>query len=308
MLQDILGTIRVRAWRFHLSTPGVLATVPMLRGVWGAALHDLDRACYAAHFDGAGGVARYLLRPAAAGVEPAPAVEFLRFGSPDPYTDALVWAAWEEAEARGLGPNRIPFRIDRIHPLAWDGTALGPARDQPGFLLDALPWPSGDPSVPCRLDVPAPLRLLRDGRLIQSPTPADLTLAALRRLHALAGPVADPLWADRRIWLDAAREVPSLPWQGRRLDLVRYSGSQRREVELHGVCGHLDFPSGPGPLAPLLNAARWLHLGKGTVMGLGQIEVQRLSRFGDGTPLRRSNEPHSTHPSSGPSPPVDDPG
>jgi hypothetical protein len=54
---------------------------------------------------------------------------------------------------------------------------------------------------------------------------------------------------------------------------VRYSGRQRQELEFHGVTGELPLPAGPGPFADLLAAALWLHLGKGTVMGLGQMVV-----------------------------------
>lgn len=43
-----------------------------------------------------------------------------------------------------------------------------------------------------------------------------------------------------------------------------------------GVAGALDLPAGPGPLAPLLAAACWLHLGKGTIMGLGQLRITSL--------------------------------
>ena len=71
---------------------------------------------------------------------------------------------------------------------------------------------------------------------------------------------------------------PSKPWQGRRLDLVRYSGSQKAEVELRGVAGSLALPVGPGPLSPLLAAAAWIHIGKGTVMGLGQIKITACDR------------------------------
>src|SRR6266542_3087965 len=39
---------------------------------------------------------------------------------------------------------------------------------------------------------------------------------------------------------------PASPWQGRRLDLVRYSGRQEAAVEMRGVAGHLDLPAGPG--------------------------------------------------------------
>jgi len=54
---------------------------------------------------------------------------------------------------------------------------------------------------------------------------------------------------------------------------VRYSGSQKAEVELRGVAGSLALPVGPGPLSPLLAAAAWIHIGKGTVMGLGQLNI-----------------------------------
>jgi hypothetical protein len=120
---------------------------------------------------------------------------------------------------------------------------------------------------------PAPLRLLRDGRLIGAPTLADLTLAVLRRCHALDAGSTGPAWERRHEWLARAREVPALPFQGGPLDLVRYSGRQRGEIELRGVAGELTLPQGPGPLADLLLAAEWLHLGKGTVHGMGQVCV-----------------------------------
>ena len=46
----LLNSIRILPRRIVLETPGVHATVPMLRGVWGAALHDLDPTAYAAVF------------------------------------------------------------------------------------------------------------------------------------------------------------------------------------------------------------------------------------------------------------------
>ena len=57
---------------------------------------------------------------------------------------------------------------------------------------------------------------------------------------------------------------------------MRSSSSARQDadLELRGVSGVLDLPEGPGELWPLLAAATWLHLGKATVFGLGQFEVQ----------------------------------
>ncbi len=82
-------------------------------------------------------------------------------------------------------------------------------------------------------------------------------------------------WDDvARQALETARRTPAGAWQGERLDLRRYSARQHAELEFRGVTGCLDLPQGPGELWPLLAAATWLHLGKGTVMGLGQVLVE----------------------------------
>jgi hypothetical protein len=272
-LRTALAALRLRAWRLHLNTPDVQATVPMLRGVWGAALHELDLPLYHRLFSG-GKEERplYLLRPAPAWVRPAPALELILFGPPEPDVEQTVWSAWERALHRGLGPDRVPARLVEVRPLAWDGTPLAPARLQPGFSLYALPWPGGAADSPCQLAFAAPTRILRDKQLIEQPALPDVVIAALRRVQALAGPPGEAVWRARQYWLDLARRQPAAArWQP--LDLVRYSGRQHREVELCGVAGELDLPAGPGPFIDLLSAARWLHVGKGTVMGLGRLDV-----------------------------------
>lgn len=286
ILRSVLGSLTVRVWRLHLETPGVVATVPLLRGVWGAALRAVSENAYKSIFEGgAVRVPRYWLRPAPQEARPVPAVEWCLIGPGTAQCEPVAWEAWDRACRQGLGPERRAFVIKEAMPLAWDETALTSAQSQPGFALEGLPWPAGRVSKSCQLAFPAPLRLLRDHRLVQTPTPSDLTLAAIRRICSLCGvgpdansrqgssTQAEALWSERRTWLERSRELPFEPWQGQRLDLVRFSGSQHEEIEMHGVTGSLTLPEGPGPLAPLLAAARWLHLGKGTVMGMGQMEV-----------------------------------
>lgn len=273
-LRNALARLFVRAWRLHLQTPGVLATVPLLRGVWGAALHEMDPELYQVLFAGGpSGTPGYVLRPAPAGVEPAPALEMILFGRTNRAEEESVWSAWDLALSKGLGPARVPARLIEVRPLAWDGTALVPAQVQPGFPLSPLPWPTGDASAPCRLSFSAPLRLLRRGQLILHPTLADLTATALRRVQALAPEALDPDRLQPREWVEASRSLPARPWTGGPLDLVRYSGRQRCEVEMRGVAGELHLPAGPGFLVDLLAALPWIHLGKGTVMGMGQLVI-----------------------------------
>jgi hypothetical protein len=161
-----------------------------------------------------------------------------------------------------------------VRPLAWDGSALTEPRTQPGFNLYPLPWPAGTADRPCRLVFGAPTRLLREKRLIEQPALPDVVIAAVRRLQALAGEAAGEVWQARQHWLNLARQQPAGAARWQPLDMVRYSGRQQREVEMCGVTGSLELPAGPGPLLDLLAALPWLHVGKGTVMGMGRVEVE----------------------------------
>ncbi len=326
-----LEAVSILPRRMLLETPGVRATVPMLRGVWGAALHDLDPHAYAAVFapndptaargprraapgspgpphragprrtqaqaEGlaassraplpvhAGGTtaAGYVLRPAPPNPDFAPAIDWILVGGALAHDFALC-RAWDIASGMGLGPKRRRFHIRRIVALLPDGT---PADQADPWPLGAAVWHAGSntggagrrlaPDQPCSLVFPAPLRLMYRGQLVERPTLADLAVAACRRIETYLPPAQRGSWADlAREALQTARITSTEPWRGERLDLRRYSGRQHAELELRGVAGRLDLPRGPDELWPLLAAAMWLHLGKGTVMGLGQLVPEEL--------------------------------
>jgi hypothetical protein len=272
-VSSVLGHVRIWPRRLLLSTPNVEATVPMLRGVWGAALHDLDMNAFARVFEPpAPAVPGYLLRPAPFDPSTAPALDWFLIGAAT--DDELVLRrAWDVASGRGLGPQRRPFLVRQFLDLGPDGRST--VRPCPWALAEAT-WP-GDPGVPCRLAFPAPLRLLRRGRLLEKPSLADLVVAAHRRVAAWMPPAQSAVWLSLRdALLEMARQLPSA-WFGNRLDLQRYSARQEIEVELRGVSGYLEMPGGVGTLAPLLAAASWLHVGKATVFGLGQILLDTRS-------------------------------
>jgi hypothetical protein len=276
-IQSILSQIFVLPRRFSLVTPGVRATVPMLRGVWGAALHDLDSEAYCKVFLGEGNtserVPAFVLRPVPPPAQDLPALDWIVIGHGLEYDTALL-RAWDIASGMGLGRERHSFHIRTCQPLGPDGE---PAKESSGWSLLEAAWSIKGPphSTPCRLRFPTPLRLLRDHRLIEQPTAIDIALAAIRRISAFAPSLArEALERIKPAVIEQARTIRAEIWQGRRLDLVRYSGRQKRELEMRGVSGHLDLPEGPGHLWPLLAAAQWLHLGKGTVVGMGQIVLE----------------------------------
>ncbi len=273
LLQDILILPR----RILLETPQVHATVPMLRGVWGAALHGLDRKVYAAVFDPVNSNGDqppgYLLRPAPPDPHFAPAVEWFLLGNAIRY-DSTLLRAWDIASGMGLGPSRQRFFFRSTLVLGPNGS---PSSDRVPWPLSRAAWPlPGDPEhTTCRLVFPAPLRIRYRGRLVTRPQLPDIVAAALRRIGAFLPDEHRSSWKQiRQVAMQLAREIPCGAWHGERLDLHRYSARQKSEIDLFGVSGHFQLPEGPGPLWPLLLAASWLHVGKGTVMGLGQVQIE----------------------------------
>ncbi len=177
----------------------------------------------------------------------------------------MIWVTVISAGREGLGKLRRPFEIRRRETILPDESTG----------VDGDPWPLAQADAPYRLVFPAPLRLRRKGRLIESPTLADLVAALNRRIAGYLPERYRSLWLQLgRQLLELARQRPQVAWQGTRLDLVRYSGRQKMELELHGISGAIELPRGPGVLLPLLAAAQWLHVGKQTVMGMGQLLVE----------------------------------
>ncbi len=190
-------------------------------------------------------------------------------GEVSPKEQDRLWRAWEHTGCQGLGRDRTPFFLDEVRPLAWEGTTLSPGRLHPGFGL----WPLGDldPRRPCNLRVWG-LRMFYQRQFVREPNFVDLTMATLRRAEAFLPPeAASRLKADQAAWLEIARRHPAGAFRGQPQSFARYSGSQKRRLELPTITGDLPLPQGPGPLAPLFAAAEWLHLGKSTVFGLGRL-------------------------------------
>lgn len=122
-----------------------------------------------------------------------------------------------------------------------------------------------------------PTRLVEGKVLLRRPTFQALLRAAAFRAASVAYFHAGLDWApDRQALARAAagvREVGSdIAW----VRLNRFSTRQNQEVPLDGFTGWVTY-EGPGlpALLPLLHLGEVLHVGKGTVFGLGKYEVSR---------------------------------
>ncbi len=253
-----------------------MASTPMLRGVWGRALKHVNSKVYADVFEGTGPQDQrrpaYIIRPSAPDPLTAPSIEWILLDT-NPATEIAAWKAWLVACGMGLGPRRQPFRILKRELIA--------SSEQETWYLASEPpkQPNITPHahMPQKLAFLAPLRILRKRKLIEAPTLRDIATAGMRRIAGIAGIERNTRYRDLMHGaISQANAIQSEPWCGERLDVVRWSAKQQKELTLYGVTGSLSLPDGPQRLWPLLSALRWLHIGKGTVYGMGQPTLMPL--------------------------------
>ena len=194
----------------------------------------------------------YIIRPSLDGRD----LECIFIGRATEYEEVL-FAAWNLAGTRGYGKTRIPFSLGAQELIA----------EGPDFLKGNS-WRENNPVV---LFFAQPVRLMRGGQLIAAPSVRDVALAAMRRVWNFQ--TKSPSLAQRdasRLILDLCDSTPTLYDASRPMRYVRYSARQKAEVEYRCVSSALAFPEGAGPLLPLFDACQWLHMGKNTILGLGQ--------------------------------------
>ena len=148
-------------------------------------------------------------------------------------------------------------------------------------LLRPLPlWsmPGQTPARSIRMEFVTPLRLREKGAYTKGPAFATLVQALVRRIHMLG--CAHEGWPDELEWrrplLEAADRVETVGAEWREFRWSRRSGRQGRVIPMDGLRGWMEVRGDLGPLLPVLELGRHLHIGSGTVMGMGRYRLEVL--------------------------------
>lgn len=199
-------------------------------------------------------------------------------GQANRYLPYLIHAL-DQAGERGLGPNNGQYRLRAIEQAQYPGSDTWHAIWQEGNLT---PLPPADVHVPplpqhLVLNFESPLRLNYQGRKLSPDAFIFRGLIAnlLRRYSMISY-----FHNHRSIELDFKQLVAQagqvhhraadLRWH----DWARYSSRQRKRIKMGGVVGQVEYlGSDIETFWPLLWIGQWLHLGKGTSMGLGRYRI-----------------------------------
>ena len=186
--------------------------------------------------------------------------------------------AMARAAERGFTRRRLPFRLIRVD---WMNEAWHLLYDGGKQCLCGMAKPTMIPEDG-RLESPIHLRFLTPTRLkINNIYTMDFTFRMLvgkmvRRIleiayfHVLG---AEPDWDFHGLLEKADRiKVPKnkLYWD----DWERYSSRQKSRMTMGGFIGEMVLEGDLAPFGKLLRTSEVLHVGKGTVFGLGKVRVE----------------------------------
>lgn len=277
VLEHVVVLPRRLSLGFSAETSSDESELQRLRGVWGAALHSLDSSAYDAVFHPPNSIPpKYILRPSGVPASHSTSFEFLLIGSGAAFDEPAL-RAWDIASGMGLGKARRPFTIRTRQIIDFAGR---PAQRKTAWSVTKASWPlPGEPeTTACRLRFRTPVALNHQRKLIEEPTLKDIVAKGCRRIESLLDAERIVEWQQvKGDLIRAAEDVIAIPHFQPPLGVARYSASQRRDFPIGCIAGWLDLPAGPDATWPLLAALQWLHVGKGTNIGLGQLAVDSLN-------------------------------
>jgi CRISPR-associated endoribonuclease Cas6 len=207
----------------------------------------------------------------------------LLFGQAIKYLPIFTFALANMA-GRGLGAKKYRFRLDKVLGTAGENkkAVIYDYKEQvvrterlKTQILQLEEPKNGTKAV--RIKFITPCRIQYEGHVSKALEFHILVRNLLRRISLMNyfhGNGINPEMDFKQI-IDRARgirmEMTSLEWK----DWQRYSNRQQSKIEMGGFVGEAVYTGDLAEFMPLLKLGEALHIGKGTVFGLGKYECQK---------------------------------
>ncbi len=190
--------------------------------------------------------------------------------------------AFEEMGRIGIGKNKGKYSLEKVISLndhkdilIYDGKSHFKdnfqVSDSSDLIQDAAKFNRGE----ITLRFLTPVRIKYKGKL---PRDIDFEIVIrnlLRRLSRLAEVHCDEKWGlDWKGLIQKAKEVKTVRSDLKWHDWERYSERQGTKLKMGGFLGEITFEGDMAEFIPFLVLGEYLHIGKGTVFGLGKYKIQ----------------------------------
>lgn len=186
------------------------------------------------------------------------------------YLDAI-----QSMEHKGWGAARIPFKLERITDPGSETLIYAGGKTWLRNLVSSPLIVRERNVMAVLIEFDTPVRIVTGGELCEAPSFAQLIQFISRRISLLSKAFTDHLieWDDE-IMLEAARSVKTIGQNWRQVNFTRYSMTKsQNKLELPSIEGWGLYEGEISDFVPLLEAGRYLHVGKGVTIGFGHYTV-----------------------------------
>jgi hypothetical protein len=173
----------------------------------------------------------------------------------------------------GLGPDRVPFTVEEIRYISNNGggskvisSHTDISRMEPIFQTKNFHDYSSNKVL---VVFSTPLRAQVSGKMVRVLTKEVLVSNCLRRAKYLLSMYSTPKELPSVEELIQGIELEKI--SGNWVDFVRYSARQQNTVPLSGLTGTYSLTGDLYELLPILELCSFAHIGKQTVLGLGEF-------------------------------------
>jgi len=190
--------------------------------------------------------------------------------------------AFQRMGSLGIGSKRGKFDVISVYDNA-------PSQDIPTLIFtQSQGWNEKEPArytiVPekitgaihrIELNFLTPTCLMQHKKLLTRPGFEDLFRAVIRRLRALAYYFNEHRSTlDYRDLIIKAGKIVIRRASLQTRNWHRYSNRQKRKIPITGITGRIEYQGELSPFMTYLKAAELVHIGKKTILGMGQIQVK----------------------------------
>jgi CRISPR-associated endoribonuclease Cas6 len=189
--------------------------------------------------------------------------------------------AFEEVGRVGVGKNKGRYSLEKVigmnngeETLIYDGKSHFRDYFQTMDSNDIMKEADLADPYHVKLRFLTPARIKYNGKFIDNANFEIMIRNLLRRLSSLAEVHCDEKWElDWKGLIERTKVIKTvhsdLVWK----DWERYSQRQDTKLKMGGFLGEITFEGDLAEFMPFLKLGEYLHIGKGTVFGLGKYEI-----------------------------------
>lgn len=182
--------------------------------------------------------------------------------------------AFEELGNMGIGKGKGKYSLKQVRcgtEVVYDGAARTMKSAGVATTAETPPEQAAD-SLTLRFITPT--RIVRNEKLVDTPTFQDIFRTLLRRLSLLSYfHCGQELQADYKGLIERSGNIKSIASSLKWHDWERYSTRQDERMTLGGFLGEMTFEGDLAEFIPFFIAGEMVHVGKGTGFGLGGYEI-----------------------------------